>query len=131
MTITKYLNIDEQAVVQWVLKNQKEAGRGTSVFPEAQAFYLPVKGQSELLGIIGIEGILETGATDIFGKCRCADCDGSGQGAAYGRSRTFQSRDRKRNNKKQFNPVYIHDLRTPLTGIAGASSNLIGELQLT
>jgi len=122
---TKYLNIDEQAVVQWVLKNQKEAGRGTSVFPEAQAFYLPVKGQSELLGIIGIEGILEQ-EQRIFLENVVAQIV-----MALDRERLTEDQERskveieKETIRSNLIRSISHDLRTPLTGIAGASSTLL------
>jgi len=116
---------NEQAVVQWVVMNQKEAGKGTDIFSEAQAFYLPVKGQEELLGIIGIEGELELEQRSFFANVIAQIA------LALDRERLAEEQElskveiEKETIRSNLIRSISHDLRTPLTGIAGASSTLL------
>ena len=51
----KILNSEsEKAVAQWVFINNKQAGAGTDTLSGAQALYIPVVSQGNILGVIGI-----------------------------------------------------------------------------
>jgi two-component system, OmpR family, sensor histidine kinase KdpD len=49
------LNDKEMAVVLWVYKNGEPAGPGTKTLREAQALYLPIKGEKATQAVIGIK----------------------------------------------------------------------------
>jgi two-component system sensor histidine kinase KdpD len=46
---------EERQVARWVCRRGRNAGRGTSVFPEANAYYLAVQGRQEVFAVIGVE----------------------------------------------------------------------------
>lgn len=119
---------DEKAVAHWVFVNQKKAGAGTDTLMGAGAFYQPVLFQGNVLAVIGL-------------SCRNGNLDHS--------SRLFLRRivplvamalERQRLSDEQRNILVetekekmrsnllraiSHDLRTPLTGILGASSAIL------
>ncbi|MDF2631931.1 MAG: histidine kinase, partial [Caproiciproducens sp.] len=52
---TTFLNTtDEQAVAHWVFVNKKRAGAGTDTLMGANAFYMPILSQGDVLGVLGI-----------------------------------------------------------------------------
>ncbi|MCX5681504.1 MAG: DUF4118 domain-containing protein [Candidatus Omnitrophica bacterium] len=58
------LNDKEMAVVLWVCKNGEPAGPGTKTLREAQALYLPIKGEGSTQAVVGIKlGKREDGLT--------------------------------------------------------------------
>ncbi|MHB1362081.1 MAG: DUF4118 domain-containing protein [Thermoleophilia bacterium] len=48
--------VDSKAlgVASWALINRKMAGRGTSTLPEAQALYIPMRYEEDVVGVMGI-----------------------------------------------------------------------------
>lgn len=49
-----YTESSERAVAQWVFENHHRAGACTSTLPGAQAIYLPIQDNEEVLAVIGI-----------------------------------------------------------------------------
>jgi len=54
-TLSQLTGKDEKAVAFWVVKNQKEAGRGTDTLIGANGFYLPIVLNGKPLGALGVE----------------------------------------------------------------------------
>lgn len=52
--LKQYLNPQERAVVQWVAANHHRAGACTHTLPTAKAMYLPIQGEDDVKGVIGI-----------------------------------------------------------------------------
>ena len=116
---------DEKAVAHWVFANQKRAGAGTDTLMGAGAFYMPIVSQGKVLAVWGIscaKGILDHN-TRLFLRM-------IGSQAAMALERQRLS-DEQRNiiveaekEKMRGNLLRAisHDLRTPLSGILGASS---------
>jgi two-component system sensor histidine kinase KdpD len=48
------LDSHELGVAQWVFSNGQMAGVGTSTLPGARAIYLPLRGSSKIIGVIGV-----------------------------------------------------------------------------
>lgn len=46
---------NERAVAEWVFKNRKRAGAGTDTLGSAACYYLAIRNQSEVFGVVGIE----------------------------------------------------------------------------
>ncbi len=124
-TENRLIRYDEKPVVEWVLQHHKQAGAGTSIFPDSYAFFLPVKGQEGLLGIIGIEGALEAEqrsfAENVIAQIALA-LDRERLSEEQERSKVEIEREEIRSNLIR---SISHDLRSPLTGIAGAASTLL------
>lgn len=52
--LKKSVNLQEKAVVQWVVANHHRAGACTHTLPTAKAMYLPIQGEDDVKGVIGI-----------------------------------------------------------------------------
>ncbi|MGE7024014.1 DUF4118 domain-containing protein [Solibacillus cecembensis] len=50
----RFSNVSERGVVSWVANNEHVAGRSTDIFPEANAYYLPFVSGGHVKGVIGI-----------------------------------------------------------------------------
>jgi two-component system sensor histidine kinase KdpD len=122
------LEKEEQAAAQWTFINKKESGSGTDTFYGAKGYYMPIKGQKNTLGVIGVsckngkldpeqKFIFETVTSqmsialerEIFSKEQAA-------------SKIEIERERLRSNLLR---SISHDLRSPLAGIKGAVSTIL------
>ena len=118
----------ERAVAHWVFINQKRAGAGTDTFMEAEAYYVPVISQGNVLGVIGV-------------SCQNSKFTQNNRGylrriislVAMALERQHLSDEQreilleteKEKMRSNLLRAISHDLRTPLTGILGASSAIL------
>ncbi len=119
---------DEKAVAHWVFSNQKPAGSGTDTLMGAGAYYLPVVAQGRVLGVLGLsctKGLLEH-EHRLFLRMIASQ-------VAMALERQYLSDEQRRilveSEKEKMRSNLLraisHDLRTPLTGILGASSAIL------
>lgn len=104
-------------------------GTGTDVFTYSPAYYIPIKGQSGSLGVIGIscfdnkplsdeqKTFLNAVATQI-----ALGIERERLSEKQHKSKIDMERERLRGNLLR---AISHDLRTPLTGILGATATII------
>lgn len=52
--LKQFVNVQEKAVVQWVIANHHRAGACTHTLPTAQAMYIPIQDGEEVKGVMGI-----------------------------------------------------------------------------
>ena len=126
------LGTKEHGVAQWVYDHQQMAGLGTATLPSAEALYLPLVGARGAVGVLGIRPaqprrllapeqvhLLETFASQTaLGIERAALAEEAQQ------AQVQIETERLRNSLLS---SVSHDLRTPLTAIAGAASSLLEE----
>ena len=124
-----YLRRDEErAVARWVFINKKRAGAGTDTLKGAGAYYLPIISQAKVLGVIGVscaKGKLDQ-SNRLFLRMLASQ-------VAMALERQYLSDDQRRilieSEKEKMRSNLLraisHDLRTPLTGILGASSAIL------
>ena len=122
------LTRNEEAVAYWTFLNGKESGTGTSTFYGSKGYYMPIKGNKKILGVIGVsceEGILEPEQKFIFETVT------SEIAIALEREIFFRKqeestieieRERLRSNLLR---SISHDLRSPLSGIKGSISTIL------
>ncbi|WP_010236553.1 sensor histidine kinase [Clostridium arbusti] len=122
------LNKDENAVAYWTLLNGKEAGKGTDTFYGAKGYYIPIKVQKKVLGVIGVsclQGFLEAEqkfiVQTITGQIAIA-LDREILSSQQEMSKVQIERERLRSNLLR---SISHDLRSPLAGIKGAISTIL------
>ena len=122
------LSEDERAVAHWVFVNHKYAGAGTDTLMGAGALYVPVISQGNSLGVIGLSC-----ARGKFSQTNRSFLRMITSQVAMALERQYLSDEQRKilvdsaKEKMRSNLLRAisHDLRTPLTGIFGASSAII------
>ncbi|MFR3226309.1 MAG: DUF4118 domain-containing protein [Blautia massiliensis (ex Durand et al. 2017)] len=120
---------EEKGVADWVVKNNKQAGATTDTLSKAQNLYLSVRGNQEVLGVIGIPARFYPDM-DVFEKnLTIAILNECGMTMERRRLRMEKQkvemetqRERLRSNLLR---AISHDLRTPLTSISGNAGILM------
>lgn len=119
----------EMQAISETFKTGDPVGAGTAVFADRAAYYLPVKGQNEILGVIGVSCferqllsdeqkiLLEAVTTQIALAIERERLSERQQ-----KSKMDMERERLRGNLLR---AISHDLRTPLTGILGATATIL------
>ncbi len=118
------LTEEERAAAHWVFVNGKRAGAGTDTLMGAGGFYMPVCSQGRVLGVLGIScaGGLPDHNMRLFLRMIASQ-------VAMALERQYLSDEQREilveseKEKMRCNLLRAisHDLRTPLTGILGAS----------
>ncbi|AJA49301.1 sensor protein KdpD [Clostridium pasteurianum DSM 525 = ATCC 6013] len=123
-----FLNKEEDAAAYWSYLNGKEAGNGTDTFYGAKGYYMPIKVQNKVLGVIGVsclQGFLEPEqkfiVQTITGQIAIA-IDREILSSQQEKSKVQIERERLRSNLLR---SISHDLRSPLAGIKGAISTIL------
>jgi two-component system, OmpR family, sensor histidine kinase KdpD len=127
--LEKSLRGADLAIAQWVLDHGRQAGLGTDTLPAAPALYVPLQERGKPLGVLAVlpsnqrrillpeqRHLLETFASQIGLALERAQLAEAAEGA-----RLNAERESLRNTLLA---SISHDLRTPLSVIAGAGSAL-------
>ena len=132
---------EEPAVARWALEHDESAGRGTDTLPGSRGLYVPLRGAAGAVGVLAFlprgddwplapaqRSLLETFANALGVSLERAQLAKESH-----ESRLQAETERTRNALLS---SISHDLRTPLTSIAGAASALVergegGELAQT
>jgi two-component system sensor histidine kinase KdpD len=126
------LDTKERAVAQWAYEHRQIAGLGTATLPSAEALYVPLMGTRGAVGVLGVRPaaprrllapeqlhLLETFANQTaLGLERATLAEEAQQ------AQVQVATERLRNSLLS---TVSHDLRTPLTAIAGAASGLLDD----
>ena len=126
------LDTKEHAVAQWVYEHRQMAGLGTATLPSAEALYVPLLAARGAVGVLGIRPasprrllapeqlhLLETFANQTALGLERATLAEEAQHA--------QVQIATERLRSSLLSAVSHDLRTPLTSIAGAASGLLEE----
>lgn len=126
------LNKEEQAAAQWTFINKKESGAGTNTFYGAKGYYMPIKGQKDVLGVIGvscIKGKLLPNHKFVF------ETVVSQMAIALEREKFSQNQEKSKIEieRERLRSTLLrsisHDLRSPLAGIKGSVSTILENSQ--
>ena len=124
-----FKSFHERQAVTETFKTGYPVGAGTEVFVDSPAYYLPVKGQSGTLGVVGVscfdreflsdeqKRLLEAVTTQI-----ALAIEREWLSEKQQKSKMDVERERLRGNLLR---AISHDLRTPLTGILGATATIL------
>ena len=123
---------DEPGVVQWVMKNGREAGVGTDTLPGARCLYLPMRGDSAVLAVVGLACRLrdeepEPLETDELNLARAliGECAVSVERERLIRANAvIAGQVQQERLRADILRAVSHDLRTPLTAISGNANVL-------
>ncbi len=129
-----YLKPEERTVAEWVLQNNRQAGRSTSVFPEACGLYMAIRGAEGVLAVVcaalegakGPESFEKTLMVTILDECGII----LENERNLREKREIEEKARAEELRANLLRSISHDLRTPLTGISGNAA-LLMENQLS
>lgn len=119
---------EERAVAHWVFTNQKHAGAGTDTLMGARGLYIPVVSQGKVLGVIGVscvEGLLDQGGRLFLSAITSQVAMALERQLLSDEQRKMTISSEKEKMRSNLLRAISHDLRTPLTGIWGASSTIL------
>ena len=124
------LNEQERGVAQWVFDHAEPAGLGTNTLPGARATYLPLRGAT---GTLGVLGLLPEGTPRWAEPDQRQLLDAFATQTALALERTLLAEqgalDRRRADEERLRNALLssvsHDLRTPLGVITGAVSTVL------
>lgn len=118
----------EEAVAEWVLKNNKHAGATTETLSSAKCLYLAVRVNSRVYGVVGIyigdeplDAFEKSILLSILGECALS-LENEKNAREKEEAAILAKNEQLRANLLR---AISHDLRTPLTSISGNASNLI------
>ncbi len=124
------LGPNESAVAEWSFRHSHRSGVGTDTFPGAKGFYLPVKTEEKVLGVLGIKPMKQ-----LFTPEQISLLDALAGLSALAIIR-LELADQAQNIKTLeeserlraalFNSI-SHDMKTPLASILGAVSSLVDD----
>jgi len=124
-----FKSFNEIQVISETFQTGNPSGAGTNVFVDSLAYYLPIKGQSGILGVVGVscfekkfladeqKTLLEAVTTQIALAMERERLIEKQQ-----KSKMEVERERLRGNLLR---AMSHDLRTPLTGILGSTATIL------
>lgn len=119
---------DEEPIAQWVLEHGEKAGRGTETYSSATAFYLPLKGAREVVGVLavlpgdnGSFGSDQMQLLEVFAHQTATAIESTRSQHAAEAARIEMQTEQMRSSLLS---AVSHDLRTPLASITGAASTL-------
>ncbi|MBC3889769.1 DUF4118 domain-containing protein [Acetobacterium paludosum] len=122
------LSKDERAVAHWVFMNKKSAGAGSDTLMGAGAFYMPIVSSSKVLGVIGLScanGKLNQN-NRLFLRVIASQVEiALERHVLSNEQRRMTIESEKEKMRSNLLRAISHDLRTPLTGILGASSTIL------
>lgn len=120
----------EQAVANWVMKNNKHAGATTNTLSDSKCFYLAIRVNENVYGVVGIvmndtvlDAFENSIVLSILGECALAM---ENQKAAKEKQ---EAAILAKNEQLRANLLrsISHDLRTPLTSISGNAGILLAK----
>lgn len=120
---------EERGVANWVFNNGKVAGFGSDTLMGANGYYLPIMSNGQVLGVIGILSKKESPLSHEnhnFLKLITSQLSLAleGQQLADEQQRIMIENEKEKMRGNLLRAI-SHDLRTPLTGILGASSAML------
>jgi len=129
-TLAFPLTEQELGVAQWVFDHGEPAGLGTLTLPGARATYLPLKGSTGAIGVMGVlpEGTPRWAEPD---QRQLLEAFANQTALALERARLAEqsAHDRRRADEERLRNALLssvsHDLRTPLGVITGAVSTAL------
>jgi len=126
------ISAPELAVAQWVAQHGRAAGVGTDTLPSAQGLHLPLSGSGAAMGVLVLTGMHANRVSDPAWR-RLAESAARLIALALACERLHvrageeQSRAERERLRATLLAGVSHDLRTPLTAIAGLAQQLAND----
>ncbi len=124
-----FATADDKKAAYWTYSNRISSGTGTALFPNANAYYMSVGSQNKAMGVLGISckgGIPLNGSNvtllGMFASQLAMALELQMLTDEQAQILLDSEKEKMRSNLLR---AISHDLRTPLTGIYGASSVIL------
>jgi two-component system sensor histidine kinase KdpD len=117
-------------VAHWVADYAKSAGAGTDTLPSATALFVPMTGSQRTVGVIGVRPVESTRFLDpeqlhLLETCASLIALSLERDESVLEAHQVQLEMETEKLRSSLLSAVSHDIRTPLAGIAGASSTLV------
>ncbi len=125
----------EMSVASWVFDNGRPAGKGTDTLAGSEAMYLPLKGSSDCIAVLGMRPV--AGAAPEMANRHLIESIAHQLALALDRtklawdSHAASLRVEREKLRSSLLSSVSHDLRTPLAAIGGAASSLVEQPDLS
>ncbi|MTI56568.1 sensor histidine kinase [Geosporobacter ferrireducens] len=122
------LDKNEEAVVNWVFKNRKNAGVGTDTLPGSVAYYVPIKTHQKIMGVIGIkcyDDILDIDQRHFLDSVTVQMAIALEREKLTEEQAKIKIEVEREKLRSDLLRALSHDLRSPLAGIAGATTTIL------
>lgn len=121
-------NEKETAVAEWAFSHNRHAGWSTDTLPAAEALYIPLKGTSEVIGILAYRPLKRTGTSRenenlLFTAARQLAISLERELFREKAIEAIRLEESEKLHQTILNSV-SHEIRTPLTAIIGMASAL-------
>lgn len=127
--LSALLTPDEEAVAEWVLKNNKHAGATTNTLPGARCLYLSIRGTGGALAVVGIAVESSHPLRSFEKNLMVALLDECGLALEKELSMREKQKAEAQASQEALRANLLraisHDLRTPLTSISGNADILM------
>jgi len=121
---------NEASAAEWTYKHSHRSGLGTDTLPGAKGFYLPVKTEEKIFGVLGVKPIKQLftpeqiNLLDALAGLAALAIARLELAAQTQNIKTLEESERLR--AALFNSI-SHDMKTPLASILGAVSSLVDD----
>lgn len=119
----------EEFIVHWVFEHHEEAGAGTDTCIKAQGHYLPLMAHDEIWGVLGIfyedQQFIDAGQATFLNLMIAQVAMAMESQHLSDEQQIMLIETEKEKMRSNLLRAVSHDLRTPLTGIKGASEAII------
>ena len=123
------LTAEEMGVAEWVAKNDKHAGATTNTLSHAQNLYLSVRGNQDVVAVVGIPAKFYPPLEAFEKNLMIAILDECGlileRRKLLAEKQAAELETHREQLRANLLRVISHDLRTPLTGISGNAGVLM------
>lgn len=124
-----YITNSEQAVAAWVYKNRKRAGASTGTLGDAKCYYLAIRNEKEVYGVIAIamklnDNLAAFESNLLFAVLSEAAAAMERETLRYSKEKATEQANSEKLRANLLRAI-SHDLRTPLTSISGNAGMLL------
>ncbi len=124
-----FIDDKEKIVIYEVYQSGNPCGRGTKLFFDARAYYLPIINQNGIVGIIGIAlpepQVLSSVQMEFLDTISTQIAVVLEREMLYQKQEETQIQIQRERLRTDMLRTISHDLRTPLTGIMGSASTVV------
>ncbi|MBF0443535.1 MAG: hypothetical protein HQK54_16635 [Oligoflexales bacterium] len=119
----------EEAVVKWVLENNRPAGRFTDTLSAADGYYLPLSSKDGAIGVIGINAknisVMESEELSLFETLSHLISSALYREAFHKHSENIRVLEETQKLYRTLIDSVSHELKTPLAAIKGSASAML------